>query len=64
VHVRLAERGLANSRIGIVVPADGRPPSLAARLAVDHIRDRLNEFARALAAPQARPKPAKRRRAS
>jgi DNA-binding transcriptional LysR family regulator len=64
VHVRLAERGLANSRIGIVVPADGRPPSLAARLAVDHIRDRLNEFSRALAAPQARAKPAKRQRAS
>ena len=64
VHVRLAERGLANSRIGIVVPADGRPPSLAARLAVDHISDRLNAFARELAAPQARSKPPKRRRAS
>jgi DNA-binding transcriptional LysR family regulator len=64
VHVRLAERGLANSRIGIVVPAEGRPSTLAARLTVEHIRDRLNAFARELAAPQASPKPARRRRAS
>jgi DNA-binding transcriptional LysR family regulator len=51
VHVRLAERGLANSRIGIVVPSGGRPPSLAARLAIEHIRERLSAFSRELAAP-------------
>ncbi len=51
VHVALAERGLANSRIGIIVPADGRPPSLATRLTVEHIRDSLNRFSRELAAP-------------
>jgi DNA-binding transcriptional LysR family regulator len=64
VHVRLAERGLANSRIGIVVPADGRPSTLAARLTVEHIRDRLNSFARELAAPHASATSPKRRRAS
>jgi len=62
VHVALAERGLANSRIGIVVPADGRPPSLAARLTVEHIRERLNQFSRELAAPlRAQRTPAKSR---
>jgi DNA-binding transcriptional LysR family regulator len=64
VHVRLAERGLANSRIGIVVPADGRPTTLAARLTVDHIRVRLEAFAREFGAAPARPKSTRRRRAA
>jgi DNA-binding transcriptional LysR family regulator len=51
VHVRLAERGLANSRIGILVPSGGRAPSLAARLAIDHIREHLIQFSRELSAP-------------
>src|SRR5262249_56907328 len=51
VHVRLAERGLANSRIGILVPSGGRAPSLAARLAIDHIREHFVQFSRELSAP-------------
>ena len=51
VHVRLAEPRLANSRIGIVAPSEGPPPSLAARLTAEHIKARLTAFARELAAP-------------
>jgi DNA-binding transcriptional LysR family regulator len=51
VHVRLAERGLANSRIGILVPSGGRAPSLAARVAIDHIREHFIAFSRELSAP-------------
>jgi len=64
VHVRLAERGLANSRIGIVVPAGNRPPTLAARLTVEHISDRLGALARTLGAPAGRTRPIRRRRAA
>jgi DNA-binding transcriptional LysR family regulator len=63
VHVRLAERGLANSRIGILVPSGGRAPSLAARLAIDHIREHFLAFSRELSAPADRtPKPPRLRR--
>jgi hypothetical protein len=51
VHVRLAERGLANSRIGFLVPSGGRAPSLAARLAIDHIRAHFIQFSRELSGP-------------
>src|SRR5262249_26389843 len=51
VHVRLAARARANSRIGTLVPSGGRPSSPAARLAIAHIRDRLAAFSRELAAP-------------
>jgi hypothetical protein len=64
VHVRLAERGLANSRIGVVVPAGGRPPSLAARLVIDRIRERLTAFSRELVAPVPREAAAERRRSA
>jgi DNA-binding transcriptional LysR family regulator len=44
VHVPLAEPGLANSAIGILVPQDRRP-TLAGGIAMDAIRVRLREFA-------------------
>lgn len=52
VHVPLSEPGLAQSRIGIMVPR-ARRPSLAAKLAIDHIRGRLESYARELALPLA-----------
>ena len=58
VHVPLAEPGLADSRIGILVPRSKRL-SPAARLMIDHIRERLNDFAKELSAPLA---PKRRRR--
>ena len=63
VHVPLAEPGLAQSRIGILVPRYRRlsPP---ARLMINHISERLRAFGDLLAAPphrpRARPRPAKR----
>jgi DNA-binding transcriptional LysR family regulator len=50
VHVPLAEPGLADSRIGVLVQKSKRlsPP---ARLVIGHIRDRLNDFAKELSAP-------------
>ena len=52
VHVPLAEPGLAQSRIGILVPRYRRlsPP---ARLMINHISERLGAFADFLAAPTA-----------
>jgi DNA-binding transcriptional LysR family regulator len=44
VHVPLAEPGLADSAIGILVPQDRRP-TLAGRIAMDTVRLRLREFA-------------------
>jgi len=44
VHVPLAEPGLADSAIGILVPQDRRP-TLAGRIAMDAVRLRLREFA-------------------
>jgi DNA-binding transcriptional LysR family regulator len=44
VHVPLAEPGLADSAIGILVPQDRRP-TLAGGIAMDAIRLRLREFA-------------------
>jgi DNA-binding transcriptional LysR family regulator len=44
VHVPLAEPGLADSAIGILVPQDRRP-TLAGRIAMDAVRVRLREFA-------------------
>jgi DNA-binding transcriptional LysR family regulator len=44
VHVPLAEPGLAESAIGILVPHDRRP-TLAGRIAMDAVRLRLREFA-------------------
>ena len=59
LHVPLAEPGLADSRIGILVPRHRRlsPP---ARLMINHIRQRLTDFGSFLAAP--RPTPKKRRK--
>ena len=58
VHVPLAEPGLAQSRIGILVPRYRRlsPP---ARLMINHISERLRAFGDLLAAPR---QPAARRR--
>jgi DNA-binding transcriptional LysR family regulator len=44
VHVPLAEPGLNESAIGILVPHDRRP-TLAGRIAMDTVRLRLREFA-------------------
>ncbi len=57
IHVPLIEPGLAQSRIGILVPRYRRlsPP---ARLMIDHISERLRAFGSVLAAPRL---PAKRR---
>jgi DNA-binding transcriptional LysR family regulator len=44
VHVPLAEPGLADSAIGILVPQDRRP-TLAGRIAMDAVRLRLRQFA-------------------
>jgi DNA-binding transcriptional LysR family regulator len=44
VHVPLAEPGLADSAIGILVPQDRRP-TLAGGIAMDAIRERMREFA-------------------
>ena len=52
VHVPLAERGLSDSRIGILVPRH-RGLSPAARVMVDHIGDQLKAFSRELSAPLA-----------
>jgi DNA-binding transcriptional LysR family regulator len=54
VHVPLVEPGLAQSRIGILVPRFKRlsPP---ARLMIDHIGERLREFGDLLSAPRRRP---------
>jgi DNA-binding transcriptional LysR family regulator len=52
VHVPLAEKRLADSRIGILVPRR-RELTAAARVTADHIRDRLGAFSRELAAPLA-----------
>lgn len=49
VHVPLAEPRLADSRIGVLVPRN-RGLSPPARLAIEHIRGRLLEFARELPA--------------
>lgn len=54
VHIPLAEPGLAQSRIGILVPRYRRlsPP---ARLMISHISERLREFGDFLANPPRRP---------
>jgi len=62
VHVPLAEPGLVNSRIGILVPRHKRlsPPAV---LAIEHIRQQLAALAQdLLAAPAAPQRPARRRR--
>jgi DNA-binding transcriptional LysR family regulator len=53
VHVPLVEPGLAQSRIGILVPRYRRlsPP---ARLMINHISERLRAFGDFLAAPPRR----------
>jgi DNA-binding transcriptional LysR family regulator len=55
VHVPLAEPGLVNSRIGILVPRQKRlsPPAV---LAIEHIRQKLAALAHDLLAPLAAPK--------
>jgi len=60
VHVPLAEPGLAQSRIGILVPRYRRlsPP---ARLMINHISQRLRAFGDFLAAPPRR-RPTRKRR--
>jgi DNA-binding transcriptional LysR family regulator len=50
VHVPLAEPGLANSAIGILVPQDRRP-TLAGRIVMDTVRLRLREFAATMNGP-------------
>jgi DNA-binding transcriptional LysR family regulator len=50
VHVPLAEPGLADSAIGILVPQDRRP-TLAGRIAMDTIALRLREFAATMNGP-------------
>jgi DNA-binding transcriptional LysR family regulator len=50
VHVPLAEPGLADSRIGILVPSQ-RELSPPARVMVGHIREKLRAFSRELSAP-------------
>ncbi len=61
VHVPLIEPGLAQSRIGILVPRYRRlsPP---ARLMISHISERLREFGDLLAVPSTSSR--RRRRAS
>jgi DNA-binding transcriptional LysR family regulator len=50
VHVPLAEPGLADSAIGILVPQDRRP-TLAGRIVMDTVRLRLREFAATMNGP-------------
>ncbi|SJZ68967.1 DNA-binding transcriptional regulator, LysR family [Enhydrobacter aerosaccus] len=59
IHVPLAEPGLAQSRIGILVPRYRRL-SMPARLMIDHISEQLRAFGSVLAAPR----PAAKRRAA
>src|SRR4051812_3622529 len=61
VHVPLAESGLADSAIGILVPKDRRP-TLAGKIVMDMIAVRLREFAATMNGAVGSGRPSARRR--